>query len=129
MQVSVKIAEMKTKVASRSRSGHHHHSSKHATASNKQRSQRRRDFIAAAAAASGRKYSGRRESSTSIESQVIALKKIGGSNVSHKLGLFAQSTKKHHHHSTGKNMKRRSANAGEFCCETLLLSWTTSILY
>lgn len=110
-QVSVKIAEMKTKVASRTRNGHHHHhhSSKHATATNK-RSHKRRDFISAAT--TGRKYSGRRESSTSIESQVIALKKTTYPNVSHKVGLFAQqSTKKHHTHG-GKMMKRRSANAG-----------------
>ncbi|XP_023296961.2 protein smoothened [Lucilia cuprina] len=104
-QVSVKIQEMKTKVASRSRSGHHHHHhhhhSKHAAASGK-RSQRRRDFITA----TGRKYSGRRESSTSIESQVIALKKTTYPNASHKVGLFAQSTKKHN------STKRRSANAG-----------------
>ncbi|XP_018796507.1 PREDICTED: protein smoothened [Bactrocera latifrons] len=110
-QVSVKIAEMKTKVASRTRNGHHHHhhSSKHATATNK-RTHKRRDFISAAT--TGRKYSGRRESSTSIESQVIALKKTTYPNVSHKVGLFAQqSTKKHHTHG-GKMMKRRSANAG-----------------
>ncbi|KAM7352157.1 smoothened, frizzled class receptor isoform 2-T2 [Cochliomyia hominivorax] len=103
-QVSVKIQEMKTKVAARSRSGHHHnhhHHSKHATSSGK-RSQRRRDFITA----TGRKYSGRRESSTSIESQVIALKKTTYPNASHKVGLFAQSTKKHN------SSKRRSANAG-----------------
>uniref|UniRef100_A0A0A1WQ87 Protein smoothened n=1 Tax=Zeugodacus cucurbitae TaxID=28588 RepID=A0A0A1WQ87_ZEUCU len=110
-QVSVKIAEMKTKVASRTRNGHHHHhhhSSKHATAN--KRSHKRRDFISAAT--TGRKYSGRRESSTSIESQVIALKKTTYPNVSHKVGLFAQqSTKKHHTHG-GKMMKRRSANAG-----------------
>ncbi|KAL7739389.1 hypothetical protein ACLKA6_002457 [Drosophila palustris] len=93
-QVSVKIAEMKTKVASRSRQhGKHAYSS----GSNK-RSQRRRDFIAAS---SGRtKYSsgggrGRRESSTSVESQVIALKKTTYPNASHKVGMFAQSTKKH----------------------------------
>ncbi|XP_017473360.1 PREDICTED: protein smoothened [Rhagoletis zephyria] len=110
-QVSVKIAEMKTKVASRSRSSHHHHnhSSKQASATNK-RSQKRRDFISSAT--SGRKYSGRRESSTSIESQVIALKKTTYPNASHKVGLFAhQSTKKHHTHGS-KMMKRRSANAG-----------------
>lgn len=104
---------MKTKVASRTRNGHHHHhhSSKHATATNK-RSHKRRDFISAAT--TGRKYSGRRESSTSIESQVIALKKTTYPNVSHKVGLFAQqSTKKHHTHG-GKMMKRRSANAGEY---------------
>lgn len=99
-QVSVKIQEMKTKVAARSRSGHHHHS-KH-TASSGKRSQRRRDFITT----TGRKYSGRRESSTSIESQVIALKKTTYPNASHKVGLFAQSTKKHN------SAKRRSASAG-----------------
>lgn len=92
-QVSVKIAEMKTKVASRSRQhGKHAYSS-----SSNKRSQRRRDFIAAS---SGRtKYSsggrGRRESSTSVESQVIALKKTTYPNASHKVGMFAQSTKKH----------------------------------
>ncbi|CAD6999496.1 unnamed protein product [Ceratitis capitata] len=110
-QVSVKIAEMKTKVASRSRNGHHHHhhSSKHATATNK-RSHKRRDFISSAT--TGRKYSGRRESSTSIESQVIALKKTSYPNISHKVGLIAQhSTKKHNAHG-GKIMKRRSANFG-----------------
>lgn len=100
-QVSVKIKEMKTKVAARSRSGHHHHHSKHSSASGK-RSQRRRDFITT----TGRKYSGRRESSTSIESQVIALKKTTFPNASQKVGLFAQSTKKHN------SSKRRSANAG-----------------
>ena len=99
-QVSVKIQEMKTKVAARSRSGHHHHS-KH-TASSGKRSQRRRDFITT----TGRKYSGRRESSTSIESQVIALKKTTYPNASHKVGLFAQSTKKHN------SAKRRPASAG-----------------
>ncbi|XP_054742762.1 protein smoothened [Anastrepha obliqua] len=112
-QVSVKIAEMKTKVASRTRNGHHHHhhhhSSKHSSTSNK-RSQKRRDFMSAST--TGRKYNGRRESSTSIESQVIALKKTTYPNTSHKVGLFAQqSTKKHHTHD-GKMMKRRSANAG-----------------
>ncbi|XP_058818017.1 protein smoothened isoform X2 [Topomyia yanbarensis] len=59
-QVSVKIAEMKTKVASRSRSGAS--SSKH---HQKHRHQRRRDFTAF-----GRRYS-RKESSTSMESQII----------------------------------------------------------
>lgn len=95
-QVSVKIAEMKTKVASRTRQhGKHGYSS-----SSNKRTQRRRDFIAAS---SGRtaKYSsaagrGRRESSTSVESQVIALKKTTYPNASHKVGMFAhQSTKKH----------------------------------
>ncbi|XP_017855073.1 protein smoothened [Drosophila busckii] len=80
-QVSVKIAEMKTKVASRSR--------QHGKQGCQKRTQRRRDFIAAS---SGRaKYSsgrGRRESSTSVESQVIA---------------FAQSTKKQQHSSRRRN--------------------------
>ncbi|XP_055613172.1 protein smoothened [Uranotaenia lowii] len=58
-QVSVKIAEMKTKVASRSRGGVA--SSKH----HKNRHHRRRDFTA-----SSRRYS-RKESSTSVESQII----------------------------------------------------------
>ncbi|XP_055918945.1 protein smoothened [Eupeodes corollae] len=93
-QVSVKIAEMKTKVASRSRNSSSHH--KHS----KNRS-RRKDFMAA----SGRKYNNRRESSTSIESQIIALKKTTYPNSCHKVGLFAQSK-------TAKNMKRRSASAG-----------------
>lgn len=91
---------MKTKVASRTRSGsHHHHSNKHT----KNRSQRRRDFIA-----TGRKYA-RRESSTSIESQIIALKKTTYPNASHKVGLFS-----HTKNTTcsAKNMKRRSATAG-----------------
>ncbi|XP_055858335.1 protein smoothened isoform X2 [Episyrphus balteatus] len=93
-QVSVKIAEMKTKVASRSRNSSSHH--KHS----KNRS-RRKDFMAA----SGRKYNNRRESSTSVESQIIALKKTTYPNACHKVGLFAQSK-------SAKNMKRRSASAG-----------------
>ncbi|XP_060666468.1 protein smoothened isoform X1 [Drosophila nasuta] len=102
-QVSVKIAEMKTKVASRSRQ-HGKHGG-YASSSNK-RTQRRRDFIAAS---SGRtKYSsaggrGRRESSTSVESQVIALKKTTYPNASHKVGMFAQSTKKQHNSSRRRN--------------------------
>ncbi|XP_037934792.1 protein smoothened [Teleopsis dalmanni] len=107
-QVSVKIAEMKTKIASRSRNSHHQHN-KQGTSTSK-RSQRRRDFIASA---SGHKYSVRRESSTSIESQVIALKKTTFPNSSHKVGLFTHSTKKHNSNSScHKNMKRRTANAG-----------------
>ncbi|XP_067623011.1 protein smoothened [Eurosta solidaginis] len=108
-QVSVKIAEMKTKVASRSRNHHHHHSSKHASS---KRSHKCRDFISSAN--TGRKTNGRRESSTSIESQVIALQKTTYPNMSHKLGLFAQqNTKKLHHiNGSGKMIKRRSANAG-----------------
>ncbi|EDW36863.1 GL25919 [Drosophila persimilis] len=103
-QVSVKIAEMKTKVASRSRG-------KHGTSSSNKRTQRRRDYIAAATGRSS-KYStagGRRESSTSVESQVIALKKTTYPNASHKVGVFAHSTKKQHNYSS---MKRRTANAG-----------------
>lgn len=91
-QVSVKIAEMKTKVASRSRSSNKH---------SRNRS-RRKDFMAA----SGRKYNSRRESSTSVESQIIALKKTTYPNACHKVGLFASQSK------TAKNMKRRSASAG-----------------
>lgn len=107
-QVSVKIAEMKTKVASRTRQ----HSKHGYSSSSNKRTQRRRDFIAAS---SGRtaKYSsgaagrGRRESSTSVESQVIALKKTTYPNASHKVGMFAhQSTKKHH------NSTRHRRNAG-----------------
>ncbi|XP_017856969.1 PREDICTED: protein smoothened isoform X1 [Drosophila arizonae] len=86
-QVSVKIAEMKTKVASRSRQ---HGKHGYASSSNK-RTQRRRDFIAA----SNGRGRGRRESSTSVESQVIALKKTTYPNASHKVGMFAHSTKKH----------------------------------
>lgn len=89
-QVSVKaiLSEVKTKVASRSRGNkgrstrnqHHHH--------------RRRDIYA------GRKFS-RRESSTSMESQIItALQKA---KYSDKGGLFMPND---------KNMKRRTANAG-----------------
>ncbi|EDW03985.1 protein smoothened [Drosophila grimshawi] len=96
-QVSVKIAEMKTKVASRSRHGHGKHG--YASSSNK-RTQRRRDFYAASSGrakcnSAGR---GRRESSTSVESQVIALKKTTYPNASHKVNMFAQSTKKHNSH-------------------------------
>lgn len=91
-QVSVKIAEMKTKVASRNRNSHNKNS--------KNRS-RRKDFMAA----SGRKYNSRRGSSTSVESQIIALKKTTYPNACHKVGLFAQSK-------SAKNMKRRSASAG-----------------
>lgn len=98
-QVSVKIAEMKTKVASRSRS-------KHGGSSGSKRNQRRRDYIAAATGRSSR----RRESSTSVESQVIALKKTTYPNASHKVGVFAQHTSKKQHNYT--SMKRRTANAG-----------------
>lgn len=78
-QLSVKIAEMKTKVA---RS--HHRSSK----TGKARS-RGKDFFSA-----GRRYS-RRESSTSVESQIIAAMK----KTSYTSGK-------------DKSMKRRSASAG-----------------
>ncbi|XP_053675730.1 protein smoothened [Anopheles nili] len=75
-QVSVKIAEVKTKVASRSSrgtvvvgSGGHKHGHK------ARQSRRRHDFASA-----GRRYS-RKESSTSVESQIItaAIQKAGGS--------------------------------------------------
>lgn len=103
-QVSVKIAEMKTKVASRSRSSHHHHHGKHSA----KRTQRRKDFITST------KFSGagRRESSTSIESQLFALQKTTYPNASHKVGVFAQSSKKQHHHQSSNSGKRRSATAG-----------------
>ncbi|XP_005186442.2 protein smoothened isoform X1 [Musca domestica] len=87
-QVSVKIQEMKTKVA-RSRGGRHHHHGKHSAG---KRYQKARDFNAAGG---GRRHNGRRESSTSIESQIIALQKTTYPNSHHKLGLFAQSTKNH----------------------------------
>ncbi|CAD7078690.1 unnamed protein product [Hermetia illucens] len=93
-QVSVKIAEMKTKVASRTRSNRHH--GKHSRVRN-----RRRDLFTP-----GRKSSNRRESSTSVESQVIALKKTSFPGNKHKLGIFT------HTKSATKNLKRRSANAG-----------------
>ncbi|EDW76136.1 uncharacterized protein Dwil_GK15298 [Drosophila willistoni] len=98
-QVSVKIAEMKTKVASRTRGKHGA-----ASSSSHKRNQRRRDYIAATTGRSS-KYSttGRRESSTSVESQVIALKKTTYPNASHKVGVFAHSS---------STKKRRSANAG-----------------
>ncbi|XP_073826630.1 smoothened, frizzled class receptor isoform X2 [Musca autumnalis] len=93
-QVSVKIQEMKTKVA-RSRGGRHHHG-KHSTGG--KRYQKARDFTA-----TGRRQNGRRESSTSIESQIIALQKTTYPNSRHKVGLFAQSTKNH-------SSKRRSGH-------------------
>lgn len=84
-QVSLKISEMQTKVARRT----------HGTVKGKGRN-RRRDFTS-----HGRGFS-RRESSTSVESQVItAVKKTN--YPSNKIGLF----------STKENcMKRRSASAG-----------------
>ncbi|KAH8266632.1 hypothetical protein KR018_004176, partial [Drosophila ironensis] len=100
-QVSVKIAEMKTKVASRSRG-------KHSGSSGNKRSQRRRDYIAAATGRSNR----RRESSTSVESQVIALKKTTYPNASHKVGVFAHHSSKKQHNYTSGSMKRRTGNAG-----------------
>ncbi|XP_017086923.2 protein smoothened [Drosophila bipectinata] len=100
-QVSVKIAEMKTKVASRSRG-------KHGSSSGSKRNQRRRDYIAAATGRSSR----RRESSTSVESQVIALKKTTYPNASHKVGVFAHHSSKKQHNYTSGSMKRRTANAG-----------------
>ncbi|XP_058062047.1 protein smoothened [Anopheles bellator] len=77
-QVSVKIAEVKTKVASRSSrgpvggaSGSKHHKAT--------RSSRRRDFGGGSGATVGRRF-GRKESSTSVESQIItaALQKTTG---------------------------------------------------
>ncbi|XP_049548568.1 protein smoothened [Anopheles darlingi] len=88
-QVSVKIAEVKTKVASRSTrgtvsgagaSGKHHHHHHKAT-----RSSRRRDFGSAGGGGGGvgRRYS-RKESSTSVESQIITAalhqQKVAGSS-------------------------------------------------
>ncbi|XP_030384342.1 protein smoothened [Scaptodrosophila lebanonensis] len=105
-QVSVKIAEMKTKVASRARNHHGKHGGG-STSSRNKRAGRRSDFMASATAAYGRKSSGRRESSTSIESQVIAMQKLTYPNASQKVGIFARSTKSKH-----QSMKRRSANAG-----------------
>ncbi|XP_055381678.1 protein smoothened [Condylostylus longicornis] len=70
-QVSVKIAEMKTKVASRSRTGSH--------GSKKSKTRNcRRDFFTTGGMPGGKKFSSRKESSTSIESQIIAMKKTTG---------------------------------------------------
>jgi len=99
-QVSVKIAEMKTKVASRSRR-------KHVGSASSKRTHRGRDYTAAATGRSSR----RRESSTSVESQVIALKKTTYPNASHKVGVFAHHSSKKQHNYTS-SMKRRTANAG-----------------
>lgn len=93
-QVSVKIQEMKTKVA-RSRGGRHH-SKHHSTG---KRYQKARDF----STTHGRRHNGRRESSTSIESQIIALQKTTYPNNRHKVGLFAQSTKNHTSASKGRS--------------------------
>uniref|UniRef100_A0A1I8PGR5 Protein smoothened n=1 Tax=Stomoxys calcitrans TaxID=35570 RepID=A0A1I8PGR5_STOCA len=95
-QVSVKIQEMKTKVA-RSRGGRHHHHGKHATGGGK-RYQKARDFggnVRKHNSGGGGGGVGRRESSTSIESQIIALQKTTYPNARHKVGLFTQSTKNH----------------------------------
>ncbi|XP_075153385.1 smoothened, frizzled class receptor [Haematobia irritans] len=99
-QVSVKIQEMKTKVA-RSRGGRHHHHSKHHTSGGGKRYQKARDFSGNMRRNNG-SGGGRRESSTSIESQIIALQKTTYPNAKHKVGLFAQSTKNH-----SSNSKRR----------------------
>ncbi|KAH8353315.1 hypothetical protein KR084_010256 [Drosophila pseudotakahashii] len=99
-QVSVKIAEMKTKVASRSRR-------KHVGSSGSKRTHRARDYTASATGRSSR----RRESSTSVESQVIAMKKTTYPNASHKVGVFTQHSSKKQHNYTS-SMKRRTANAG-----------------
>ncbi|EDS37618.1 smoothened [Culex quinquefasciatus] len=89
-QVSVKIAEMKTKVASRSRAGVS--SSKH---QHKSRHQRRRDFTA-----SGRRYS-RKESSTSVESQIITAIQKGRHSSSGNSQFFGAT-----------NMQRRTGIGG-----------------
>uniref|UniRef100_A0A1B0AUL6 Protein smoothened n=1 Tax=Glossina palpalis gambiensis TaxID=67801 RepID=A0A1B0AUL6_9MUSC len=103
-QVSVKIAEMKTKVAARTstrQSGHHHHSKRSSNIS--KRNQKRKDFVAT----SERKTRGRRESSTSVESQVIALKKTIYPSTSQKVGVFTKSSTKRHGRG---NSKRRPGN-------------------
>ncbi|XP_055550855.1 protein smoothened [Wyeomyia smithii] len=93
-QVSVKIAEMKTKVASRSRSGVS--SSKHHQHQHKNRHQRRRDFTSA----SGRRYS-RKESSTSVESQIITAIQKGRHSSSGNSQFFGAT-----------NMQRRTGIGG-----------------
>lgn len=88
-QVSVKIAEMKTKVASRRRSG---------SGSKGKHRHRKRDFT------NSHKFF-RRESSTSIESQIIsALRK---SKYTDKSGSLFHGAVPHN-----SSLKRRSANAG-----------------
>uniref|UniRef100_A0A1A9WK74 Protein smoothened n=1 Tax=Glossina brevipalpis TaxID=37001 RepID=A0A1A9WK74_9MUSC len=102
-QVSVKIAEMKTKVASRTTTRQNGHSHSKRSSNISKRNQRRKDFVAALE----RKTRGRRESSTSIESQVIALKKTIYPTTSQKVGVFTKSSTKRH----GKgNSKRRIGN-------------------
>lgn len=91
-QVSVKIAEMKTKVASRSSRG--------SSTKTKSRHHRRRDF----SSTNSRRY-GRKESSTSVDSQIItAIQKARHphSNISNRTNnTFNQSANKN-------NMKRRT---------------------
>ncbi|KAL9917381.1 protein smoothened-like [Glossina fuscipes] len=82
---------MKTKVAARTskrQSGHHNHSKRSSNIS--KRNQKRKDFVAT----SERKTRGRRESSTSLESQVIALKKTIYASTSQKVGVFTKSSTK-----------------------------------
>lgn len=85
-QVSVKIAEMKTKVASRSRGSK--------SKSRSSRHQRRADFTS-------RRYS-RKESSTSMESQVLALTHKGAHSSSTADASAGMLVPMNHHH------KRRS---------------------
>lgn len=92
---------MKTKVASRSRTGGNHNATATASGKTSKARNRHRDFFAA----TGRKFSSRRESSTSVESQVIALKKTSFPGNNHKIGLFS-------HSKARKSMKSRSASAG-----------------
>lgn len=100
-QVSLKISEMQTKVARRTTSGgHHHHTVKGKTSARN----RRRDFHHTSSTANHR--FNRRESSTSVESQVItaAVKKTSYPQ-SNKLSTFFPTK-------DPTCMKRRSASAG-----------------
>lgn len=87
-QVSVKIAEMKTKVASRSRASK--------TKSRSSRHQRRADFT-------GKRYS-RKESSTSMESQILALTQKGAHSTATTAEMGGMLVPMNHH-------KRRSGIA------------------
>lgn len=87
-QVSVKIAEMKTKVASRSRASK--------TKSRSSRHQRRADFTS--------KRYGRKESTTSMESQVLALTQKGAHSAAATAEMGSMLVPMNHH-------KRRSGIA------------------
>lgn len=109
-QVSVKIAEMKTKVAShmsRSSNGHRRHSKR---ITNNKRAQKYKDFK------SDYRHDGRRESTTSVESRVIAVRKSTYPIAGEKMDFFLKSnmSKKHeidHHKSSSiKNNDNTTTN-------------------